>query len=88
MEPQVVVSATTCSDGRVSLQFASGQVGVLDLTPLTRGPVFDRLRAEGLEAAFELENGTLTWAGGIDVCPDVLHDEMLRQQGLPSARLL
>ena len=63
-------------DHRLFLCFADGASGVLDLAPrLDFSGVFAPLRdpAGFGQVAVDRELGTLTWPGGADLCPDVLH---------------
>jgi hypothetical protein len=60
-------------DLRVQLTLTDGRVVERDLGPMFLGPVFDELRND--EARFRemrVENGTLVWSNGADLCPDVL----------------
>ena len=57
----------------VQLTLTDGRVIERDLGPMFAGPVFDELRID--EARFSemrVENGTLVWPKGADLCPDVL----------------
>jgi hypothetical protein len=58
---------------RVQLQLTDGRVVERDLGPLLKGPIFEAIRRD--RARFEemrVEGGTLVWANGADLCPDVL----------------
>jgi hypothetical protein len=57
----------------VQLTLTDGRVVERDLRPMLAGPVFDELRND--EKRFRemrVENGTLVWPNGADLCPDVL----------------
>lgn len=60
---------------RVVLELTDGRTKEVDLEPLLRGPMFDRIRLD--DAAFaavyvDPEAGTLVWPNGAGICPDVL----------------
>jgi len=61
---------------RLFLRFDDGASGIVDLAPhLDFSGVFAPLRdpeAFGL-ANLDADLGTVTWPGGADLCPDVLH---------------
>jgi hypothetical protein len=57
----------------VRLVLTDGSVIERDLRPLMRGPIFAPLLDD--DAAFRdlrVEGGTVVWANGVDLCPDVL----------------
>jgi hypothetical protein len=58
---------------RVQLTLTDGRVIERDLLPMLAGPVFSAIRSN--EARFRemrVEEGTLVWPDGADLCPDVL----------------
>lgn len=58
---------------RVQLTLTDGRIVERDLEPLMVGPIFAELRND--EARFRdirVEDGTLVWPTGADLCPDVL----------------
>ncbi len=58
---------------RVRLTLTSGDVVERDLTDVLWGPVFEPLRADLARfREVSVEAGTLVWAGGADLDPDVL----------------
>lgn len=60
----------------VMLTFSDGHVRNVDLEPLMRGPIFQRVRDDrGLfsEVRVDPELGTIVWPNGADLDPDVLY---------------
>jgi hypothetical protein len=45
---------------------------VLDLAPALHGPIFGQLRQPAKFSQVTLQDGTLVWPNGADICPDVL----------------
>jgi hypothetical protein len=76
------IAAAVALDGRrVQLTLTDGRVILRDLAPLLTGPVFDQIRLSDQRfAELRVENGTIVWPDGADLCPDVLIWE-----GLPPA---
>ena len=66
-------NVTALEGYRVSLALTDGRVIERDLLPLLVGPIFEKIRTD--PAAFKqlrVEDGTLVWPNGADLCPDVL----------------
>jgi hypothetical protein len=58
---------------RVQLTLTDGRVVERDLRPMLAGPVFEEIRNdEALFRQMRVEDGTLVWPNGADLCPDVL----------------
>lgn len=60
----------------VRLEFSDGVQKVVDLDPLLRGPIFEPLRENpDLFRAVRVDDelGTIVWANGADIDPDVLY---------------
>ena len=61
----------------VRIEFEDGTVKERDLSPLLQGAIFDELRQEpALFRAVTVTHGTLTWANGADIAPDVLYYDL------------
>ena len=73
--------------GVLSLTFADGLDGEVDVLDRMRGPVFAKARtAEGFAAvAVDPETGTVVWPGGADLAPDTLY-ERVRSGVWPESR--
>jgi hypothetical protein len=59
---------------RVHLEFEDGTQREVNLEPYLRGPIFEPIRND--PAVFRLvkiEGGTIAWANGADIDPDVLY---------------
>ena len=58
---------------RLRLTLTDGSVVERDVEPLLRGPVFEPLRNDQKRfREARVEGGTVVWANGADLCPDVL----------------
>jgi hypothetical protein len=65
--------AKPLDDHRVELRLTDGRVIERDLARLLAGPVFEEIRNVGARfKELRVENGTLVWPNGADLCPDVL----------------
>jgi hypothetical protein len=69
--PQVIQCAVA-GPTSVRLKFQDGWTGVLDLRPALRGPIFGELVQPEKFRQVAVQDGTLVWPNGADVCPDVL----------------
>jgi hypothetical protein len=69
-----VIAAEPLEDFRMRLTFEDGTEKVVDPEPYLRGPVFEPIRQnrEGFRAV-KIEGGTIVWANGADIDPDVLY---------------
>ena len=58
---------------RVQLTLTDGRVIERDLGPMLKGPVFSEIRSDQERfRQMRVEEGTLVWPNGADLCPDVL----------------
>jgi hypothetical protein len=59
---------------RVRLAFEDGTQKEIDLEPYLHGPVFEPIRSDpAVFRSLEVEGGTIAWANGADIDPDVLY---------------
>ena len=68
-----ILEAKPLDDYRVQLILTDGRVVERDIGPLLVGPVFEEIRND--ESRFRemrVEDGTVVWPNGADLCPDVL----------------
>jgi hypothetical protein len=63
----VVVGPTS-----VQLRFDDGFKATLDLAPALRGPIFGELQQPRKFREVVVQDGTLVWPNGADICPSVL----------------
>lgn len=63
---------------RLSVKFADGLTGMVDLSLRLSGPVFGPLRDEALFAQARLGLGTVVWPNGADLAPDAMYDAISR----------
>lgn len=62
----------------VRIEFEDGTVKERDLSPLLQGAIFDELRQDQtLFRTVAVTHGTLTWANGADIDPDVLYYDLV-----------
>jgi uncharacterized protein DUF2442 len=75
-----ILSAEPLSNSRLKVTFDDGLTGVFPVEPEGRGGVFLRLFDPGTVDAVSInpDFGCVEWPGGIDLCPDTMHQEMLR----------
>lgn len=73
-----IVSAMPLPRYRLRLRFTDGSEGVADLAHLVGKGVFEAWRDEGAFEAVAVDplTRTVTWPGGIDLCPDVLYHQV------------
>jgi hypothetical protein len=73
-----ITEAAVVRHGVLSLVFADGLTGEVEVLGRMRGPVFDEARTpEGFaKAAVDRETGTVTWPGGADLAPDTLYERV------------
>lgn len=61
----------------VYIEFEDGTRKRVDLSPLMKGAIFDELRHDvTLFRGVAVTHGTLTWANGADIDPDVLYYDL------------
>lgn len=73
MNPRVV-SVLALPDHHLELAFSNGETRIFDLRPhLTLG-VFKRLTDPLAFQRVVAVNGTVSWPGDIDICPDTLYE--------------
>ena len=78
-----VVAVEPRPDWRITVRFADGTTGTVDLTRILFGAnpgVFESLRDSTLFARVFIEDGVVTWPGGLDLAPDAMYDA-IRQTG-------
>lgn len=71
------VTAVECIPGfRLRVEFADGLRGIVDLSGLVHSPkagVFAALADPLLFSQVQLDYGTVTWPGELDLAPDAMH---------------
>lgn len=71
-----ITTASVIYETLVLIQFDDDTEGVINLQPLMVGPLFDDIFASNSFGEFFVEGGTITWANGADLAPDVLWAEV------------
>jgi hypothetical protein len=73
-----ITEATVVRHGVLSLTFADGLTGEVDVLDRMRGPVFEEARTrEGFaQVSVDQETGTVVWPGGADLAPDTLYERV------------
>ena len=69
--PQVI-ECVVVGPTSIRLKFRDGWSGVLDLAPALQGPIFGELSQPAKFRQVAMQDGTLAWPNGADICPDVL----------------
>ena len=70
-------SVTPLDRGWVRVVFTDGSTAEVDVRPLLRGPVFERVRDDAAvfaQVRIAEVGGCLEWPGGLDLDPDVLYE--------------
>ncbi len=74
MNPRVV-AVTPIADHVLEITFSNREKKRFDVTPYLGLGLFSELRDHDLFATAKAEMGTVTWANGLDICPDTLYLE-------------
>ena len=67
------------ADHRLQVRFADGTAGEVDVRPLIDAPepgMFEALRDMALFEQVFIDDGAVTWPGGIDLAPDAMYDDI------------
>ena len=72
LEINRITAARALEGHALELQFSDGYLGRLDLQPALWGPVFGPLSNPEYFRQLRLEDDTIRWPNGADLCPDVL----------------
>lgn len=79
MEPLYDVTEVRVMAGyKLTVLFADGLQGIVDMSAHLEGPIFGTLRDEKLFSQAYIEHGTVVWPNGADLAPDVMYDEIKR----------
>lgn len=81
--PWCVVAVRPLPAYRLSVQFADGTCGEVDVSKFIFGPmsgVFEPLRDPTRFAEVGIDHGAVTWPGELDLAPDAMYD-MIRANG-------
>ena len=71
-----VVKVKSVDGLRLLLEFENGDLRRFDMTPfVVRGGVFKELSDQRYFNRVFIENGTVCWPNGQDVCPETLHED-------------
>jgi hypothetical protein len=80
MNPRVK-SVTAKDDRTLEIEFANGEVGVYDCTPLLEFGVFQELQELDYFRQARAKGGTVVWPHEQDICPDTLYEDSLKLAG-------
>ena len=74
-----IVAVQPVAQYRVWIRFSDGMEGEVDLSDLVGKGVFALWHepAQFARVSIDPQNHTLTWPGGIDICPDVLYQDIM-----------
>ena len=62
-------------DYKLEIEFANGELGVYDCTPLLDFGVFQELRDVQYFKQARAEGGAVVWPHEQDICPDTLYED-------------
>ena len=73
-----ITEARAIRHGVLSITFADGLTGEVDVLDRMRGPVFEVARTpDGFaQVIVDHETGTVAWPGGADLAPDTLYERV------------
>ncbi|TML99377.1 MAG: DUF2442 domain-containing protein [Actinobacteria bacterium] len=73
-----ITAASVVRHGVLSLTFADGVSGEVDVLARMRGPVFEEARTPAgfAQVSVDSETGTVVWPGGADLAPDTLYERV------------
>lgn len=72
-----VIKAAPLKHFEMQLEFEDGTVKVINLEPFLRGPIFEPVRNDPeMFKDVRIEGGTIAWANGADIDPDVLYYDL------------
>jgi hypothetical protein len=73
-----IVSAEPLPEWRLKVVFEDGVSGVFSVEPVRRGGVFLKLLDDRVFNAVTVnpDFGCVEWPGGVDLCPDAMHQAM------------
>ena len=76
-----IVSAEPLPGCRLKVRFNDGLRGVFAVEPERRGGVFLKLLEPSVFDAVTVnpDFGCVEWPGGVDLCPDTMHDEVMAE---------
>jgi len=76
-----IVGAEARRDYRLWVRFADGAEGEVDLSDLAGHGVFEAWEDPSAfqNVTIDPESHTVTWPGGMDLCPDSLYEEVTGQ---------
>lgn len=79
-----IVSAEPMSGYRLKVVFNDGLSGIFAVEPEKRGGVFSKLRDVGVfnSVSVNQDFGCVEWPGGIDLCPDTMHQAIVEQRSM------
>jgi hypothetical protein len=68
-----IVKAKPLDGFKAEFTLTTGEVVERDLKPFLNGPIFDRIRNDERQfRQLRVEDGTVVWPNGADLCPDLL----------------
>lgn len=70
-----VVSVFPEDDYKLLLSFDTGELRRFDMKPYLHYPVYRSLENKGFFGLAQVEYGTVTWPGEIDIAPETLYEE-------------
>ena len=69
-----VISVEPREGFTIDVHFTDGTQREINLTPYLQGPIFELIRNDpSLFRSMRVEEGTISWANGADIDPDVLY---------------
>ncbi|MBR5345403.1 MAG: DUF2442 domain-containing protein [Clostridia bacterium] len=86
--PPDAVSVTVIDNHTLHIIFSNGEQRLFDIKPLLTRKCYAQLNNKAFLAQAFVENGCVTWPGGIDIDPDWLYDDSVSVQALSCRKAL
>ena len=83
---QHTVSARAGNGYEIHVAFADGTSGVFDFAPYIDYPCYEPLRNRDFFEKVEAAHGTLSWGNDIDISPEAVWEDTVRNTTIPPSR--
>lgn len=84
MQPSVT-KVTPLENYLLSVEFANGEYGILDIKPYLDFGVFNRLKEQSAFNQVHISFDTIEWSCGVDLDPEFVYSKTKRATNLQSA---
>ena len=74
-----ITAAEAISDSHVRVSFDTGEVAIFDCSPYMKENYWSSLRQPAYFRQVTLDHGVLTWPNGVDIAPEDVWEDAIRQ---------